>query len=384
MSVPQELQKALDESFNTSNLPTELAEKLHTFLCTTCGRNKQWDAGGPNWQIGAELYELATAKLLKLRQPNIADNLLQELWHDFSLRQYEECRWLPIAIPAYLLAHVFLSVADLGIAFRWALLAYTHDLLSGQTFGNGYQMLHSPFGMGKKDFTGLGEIAGICRKAIEENGWGCQQSFPEEVIRKFGTERRSTSYASQIAHLATQRDFPVSSGYLNTLTDQLRTGTNDNKGKRLEDIAFYLTSLLPGCLPKRNVLDTENAYETDLVVRNLQTNSNIVSDLFGRHILVECKNYSNPVGVPDVGYFLFRMRLTHAIFGIIFAPQGITGDEEDEARSLIRRAFHEDGTVCVVIDSKDLQSLISNEMSFYWLILEKYEEFRFGKPKRAK
>ncbi len=44
-----------------------------------------------------------------------------------------------------------------------------------------------------------------------------------------------------------------------------------------------------------------------------------------------------------IGYFLYRIRLTHAHFGVIFAKTGITGDEDQEkaAYSLIRKAFHE-------------------------------------------
>jgi len=383
MQLPSELQQALDECFSTSMSPTELAEKLRSLLDDTCGRDKLWDTGGPSWQAGTVAYEYTTKKLLGLKLYTIADALLQEWWRHLSHRQCAERIWVPYAIPAYLLSQVFFAVADLGIAFRWTLLAYAHDILSNQNYGYAYQILHASFGMNKKDIDALSEVGRECYKDTNQD-WGSLSSFPEEVVRKFSTMKRSASYASQIAHLTTQRDFPVSPGYLTALIEQLDLGTNDQKGRRLEDTAFYLMSLLPGCLPKRNILDTERAYETDLIVRNLQTNSNIISDLFGRHILVECKNYANPVGVPDVGYFLFRMRLTHAIFGVIFAPKGITGKEEDEARSLIRRAFHEDGVVCIVIDRTDLQPLVAGDMSLYWLLLEKYEEFRFGKPKRSR
>jgi hypothetical protein len=386
MTESTDLQQALNECFNSQLAPSELADKLLQLFQEACSPGKQWDSGGVNWKVGAGAYEFATAKLLSLRFYTIADALLQDWWRSLSYRQYAERKWLPYAIPTYLLSQVFFAVGDLGVAFRWTLLTYAHDILSNQPVGYAHQVLHATFGMNKYDIKALDEVGHECRRDIEGNrkDWGRLNGFPEEVLRRFATEKRSNSYASQIAHLTTQRDFPVSPGYLSTLVEQLDSGTNDQKGRSLEDTAFYLMSLLPGCLPKRNVLDSDRAYETDLIVRNLQTNSNIISDLFGRHILVECKNYAKPVGVPDVGYFLFRMRLTHAIFGVIFAPKGITGKQEAEARSLVRRAFHEDATVCIIIDRNDLQALAAGDMSLYWLLLEKYEEFRFGKPKQAK
>lgn len=66
----------------------------------------------------------------------------------------------------------------------------------------------------------------------------------------------------------------------------------------------------------------------------------------------------------------------------MFATHNVTGskltDEEQAARSLIRRAFHEDGSVCVVIDRNDLQGIADGAISFYWLLHSRYEEFRFG------
>jgi hypothetical protein len=240
--------------------------------------------------------------------------------------------------------------------------------------------------MSIKDIATLTAVGEDCRQDIEENGkdWGRLRAFPEEVLRRFIADKGQGSYAAHIAHHNTKSDFPVAKGYLSALIDQLNATTADEKGKRLEETAFYLTSLLPGCVPKRDVLDQESAFETDLLVRNLYSSSSIISDLFGRHILVECKNYDKPVGVSHVGYFLFRMRLAHSSFGIIFAPKGITGSADREARTLIRRAFHEDNSVCIVIDLKDLKSLTSEGLSLYWLLLEKYEEFRFGKPKMVK
>ena len=82
------------------------------------------------------------------------------------------------------------------------------------------------------------------------------------------------------------------------------------------------------------------------------------------------------------------MRLTHAKFGVIFAKHGVTGDKTGNAgltaaRELIRKAFHEDGNICVVLNRDDLDNLLDGKTTFWSLLLERVELIRFGKPRRS-
>src|SRR5690606_15446680 len=133
------------------------------------------------------------------------------------------------------------------------------------------------------------------------------------------------------------------------------------------------------------VQDEKQTAEIDLVVRNLQPNANLMADILGRYFIVECKNWDKPVGSRDVGYFLNKIRQSHASFGVIFSREGITGDgdEEKAAKELTRRAFHEDKSVCIVISRSDLRRLQNGETTFRTLLLELFEEFRFGRPKNV-
>ncbi len=172
--------------------------------------------------------------------------------------------------------------------------------------------------------------------------------------------------------------------YFAALLDEVKRedGTSTERGDRLETAAYYLFSLLSGCLPQKTTIDRYNAFESDIIVRNVYRSSSVVSELFGRHVLVECKNWTKVVRVQPVGYFLFRMKMTHSQLGVIFSNRGITGGvSRNNARSLIQRNYHEDGTNCIVLDMKDLQRLARGEIGFFWLLLEKVEEFRFGKPR---
>ena len=181
---------------------------------------------------------------------------------------------------------------------------------------------------------------------------------------------------------ALRDEFHLTPTFLSALIETMeRAKSADKKGRALEDIAFYLFSLIPGCFPRRNVLDLARASEYDLVVNNLAPTSGLEDSLFGRAFLVECKNWIKPVGVQEVGYFLFRMGLTHCRFGVILSRHGITraNDGERYATALVRRAFHEHGTACVVLDLRDLKELANGKMvSLTGLMIDRLQRFRFG------
>ena len=153
------------------------------------------------------------------------------------------------------------------------------------------------------------------------------------------------------------------------------------KGNALEILAQYLFLLIPGFIPLGKVKSAPKDFETDIVVSNLRSAGNLEAEVFGRNFIVECKNWNKPVGVQDVGYFLYRMRLTQSKFGVIFATKSITGDDESAnfAQSLRLRALHQDGSICIVINSEDIESILSKATTFRSLLFEKANALRFGK-----
>jgi len=318
-----------------------------------------------------------------------AEQLLFGWWDDFGLRQLEEKRHVYRAIIAYALMMMYAEIGDRGAALRWALLTQADDILSehGEGGGAGKQLLRSTLGMSEPE---LQEFNSVVRQNMEtvrkthSDDWANPEGYAENAIVRFAL--RSLEFAHLFAQEVSVREFPLSLAYFSTLlrcvdaTDKVAAA----KGIALEDLASYLFLLIPGWVPSRNVMDEEWAFETDIVVSNLSRASNLSAELLGRHFLVECKNWNDPVGVKDVGYFLYRMRLTHAKFGVILAKNGVTGIETDEraARSLIRRAFHEDGNICVVLNRNDLATLAAGTIAFWSMLLGRIQRIRFGKPKQ--
>lgn len=225
------------------------------------------------------------------------------------------------------IAKTYLQLNDQGAAIHWALLTHAGDLLGEHSAGGGAgkQMLLAQLGIPPEALNDLNDLAtenlAIVKAAAD---WSSPLGFEEDLVTKLSIKK--PEYAQLLSIDTTVEEFPINKSYLKGLIDELDAdGTSTEKGNTLEHLASYLFSLIPGLVPRRNLLAESSSFELDLVIRNLHKKGNIVTDILGRHFLAECKNWKDRVGVRDVGYFLYRIRLTHAHFGIIFAKNGITG-----------------------------------------------------------
>ena len=111
-------------------------------------------------------------------------------------------------------------------------------------------------------------------------------------------------------------------GYINV---GQTAGSTSNKGRALEDLICYLFGLVPGVTithrNKMNVFDTE---EIDVAVWNEQAPSGF--HFLPNLILIEAKNWSNPVSSMEVNWFDSKLRDKGLDFGILISPCGITGN----------------------------------------------------------
>jgi hypothetical protein len=113
-------------------------------------------------------------------------------------------------------------------------------------------------------------------------------------------------------------------------TDQAKT--QDAKGKAFEDLACYLFESIPGIsISHRNALNVFESEEIDIAFWNEQHPMGLKS--LDATLLIECKNWSTPVGSPDVTSFLAKLRNRSLDFGILVAARGITGNPEDSTRA---------------------------------------------------
>jgi hypothetical protein len=119
-------------------------------------------------------------------------------------------------------------------------------------------------------------------------------------------------------------------------------GTTAVRGKALEDMICYLFGLVPGvAITHRNEMNPFNTEEIDVALWNEQDGGGF--HFLPNVILIEAKNWSNPVSSIEVNWFDTKLRNRGLDFGILISPHGITGDAGDltAAHHIVATALRE-------------------------------------------
>lgn len=130
--------------------------------------------------------------------------------------------------------------------------------------------------------------------------------------------------------------------------------TTKEKGDALEELICYVFSTVPGISitrrNQRNVFDTE---EIDVAFFNEQVPNGL--PFLPWIFLVECKNWSKPVGSEHINWFDTKMRNRGVGFGILVAANGITGNPAmlTDGHLTVARAL-QDGRKLIVITRDEL------------------------------
>jgi restriction endonuclease len=392
MAVVLEIQELIGESeqklrtgyFNV----VEFLEAVGDLLQSACSNGAECDSGSDSARVrGEQAYRSAAEFLVKCRFRGAAEELLIRWWNELGARQLTEPRHIYRAMTAFTLCQLYLTDGDSGAALRWALLTHADDRLHEHSEGGGagMQYLRTILGANQADLEAINRIADE-NLTIVSSGNAAQSRaawFAEDVVVRLALE--GVLVAHLFAKPSSKPEFPISQPYLVTLlrTVDAQDISAADKGKALESLASYLFLLIPGWFPSRNVLDQDAVFESDVLVSNLNPEGNLAAELLGRHFLVECKNWKNRVGVAEIGYFFHRMRLTHCSFGVLMAKNNVTGkaEKDNAGRGVIRRTFHEDRNICIVLDKDDLEKLESGVMTFWTMLVDQMQRFRFGEAR---
>jgi len=141
--------------------------------------------------------------------------------------------------------------------------------------------------------------------------------------------------------------------------------TNDQKKKTLENFADYLVSLIQGWETRHIDINLE-AEEIDLIVQN-----KLNSRKWGDPILIECKNWSKPVGADQITVFLDKIEKMRGFVGILIAKNGITGNEKSDAGLKVREALSKNGIRIIVLTLDDFKS-VENGTQLIKLMNDRY------------
>lgn len=133
--------------------------------------------------------------------------------------------------------------------------------------------------------------------------------------------------------------------------------TPADKGKALEDLICYLFEKVPGITRTlRNIRNWMESEEIDVALWNSGHPRGLKS--LPNMLLVECKNWSQPVGSAEVTVFVAKLENRGLEYGFLFAANGITGSAEDgkAAHSVISNALAKKIRI-VVLGPKDVEVL---------------------------
>lgn len=145
------------------------------------------------------------------------------------------------------------------------------------------------------------------------------------------------------------------------ISDFLRRARSGNttvqKGRSLEDLVCYIFGKVPGVsITHRDQLNKFQSEEIDVALWNDKFAGEL--DYLPNIILVEAKNWSNPVGSAEVSWFDNKLRNRGLDFGVLVALSGITGDSNDRtsAHQIIVGSLRDQRRI-VVITERDLSVL---------------------------
>ena len=130
--------------------------------------------------------------------------------------------------------------------------------------------------------------------------------------------------------------------------------TTKAQGTAFEDLFAYVFGRMPGIsVFRRNAYNVTGTEEIDIAFFNEQNRRGLY--YLPNFILVECKNWSRPLGSEEVAWFDTKLRNRGLVFGIIFAAQGITGEPgfRNAAYEIVSRALAE-GRKLIIFTRDDL------------------------------
>jgi hypothetical protein len=363
-------------------------------LCknTGFGRLIQPDDAEAVWATWGEI----TRYLSKSQFPHMAARVALALYERTSDIQEEHAKSKnnPQRIhkgdAAHLVAIRCLENKEMRRAFWYCYLAFIEDVLQNAERGISVDFPEEPATGTLRDFFSqtsehLSEAANIARQEYQ-NDKNKLLVYPE--IAAIHMAREQNLFAPG---LDVSGDIPVNRPLMRRLLSGLELGDNAHLGQALELLASYVTFTLPAVSVRPNVRSNSFGatfeHEFDLVVTQHAKSTSMLLDGFGRHFVIECKNWRRALGVQQLNHFVAKMRFHGCKCGVIFSKNGLTGDKSGGDKGLRYahitrlRWFHHDGCIVIIIRKDHLKQIARGLLTFEEMLLRGYEAVKFSSLK---
>ncbi|MGE3822543.1 MAG: hypothetical protein AB7I30_24265, partial [Isosphaeraceae bacterium] len=294
-----------------------------------------------------------------------AIEILDALYGRILCQQIETGRRFHKGLPLFHISQCYRDLGQMVHAKRYMMLTLCEDAVSQQ----GNLNLRSSGSYGQLAWVyGLsdGQIHGYATKAnsvYEQNA--AKAVMPEWILQQFDQQWKTEVPSDQESGT-----YHVSKHYCEHLIGQLGEGD----GKALELLAQYLVGAMPGCRAYRRIRSFSSDYD---VVASVEGPIVDFRSELGRYFVCECKDRKeNKATFADVAKFCRVLDSVKAKFGVIFSPNGLTGEGKTEnADREVLKVYQDRGIVIVVVNRDDLQR-VTEGANFISLLREKYEVVR--------
>jgi hypothetical protein len=146
-----------------------------------------------------------------------------------------------------------------------------------------------------------------------------------------------------------------------------------SRGLKLERLAHYLLSAIPGCRARMRMRTPSTDYD---VVGFLDGHFVDFRADLGRYFICECKDWSRKTDFTAIAKFARVLESAKARSGIIFSKEGISGEGKgtDAERELLK-LFQDRGIAVLVVSLTDLQE-VAKGRNFIEILRSKYDAVR--------
>lgn len=268
-------------------------------------------------------------------------------------------------LPLFHISQCYRALGRMVHAKRYMMLTLCEDAVSGK--GNlaiektgSYGVLAWNYGLTGQQIQGYVKQAWAIFKKNKN-----EAATPEWILQQFDQQWKTEIPSDQEAGT-----YHITKHYCKHLIRQLGRGD----GKALEWLAQYLVGAMPGCRAYRR----SRTFSTDHdVVASVEGPIGDFRSELGRYFVCECKDRKkHKATFSDVAKFCRVLDSVKAKFGVIFSPNGLTGEQEAEnADREILKIYQDRGIVIVVVNREDLDH-VANGANFISLLREKYEVIR--------
>ena len=275
-------------------------------------------------------------------------------------------------LPLHNLGWSYWKRGKYNLGKKYIQLALIEDILSHSTTwkdNQAYRFLSNLYGIPVIE---LDFFASIVESKRRTPG----RFYPESILLEFLLQKDS-----DITRDFERDIFHVNLQYVKKLLDKVNSGQK-NSWKYLEILSAYLLSNIDGFEVVGKNLGTAD-YEIDVLIKNSITEDPTFAS-FGKYILVECKNWKNPVNVTQVNHFLSKIRFHYASCGILISRKGVSGRTAKRARNAeltILKAFHQDNIILMILTLDDLKK-VSEGQNLASILIREYERIKFDRTTR--